>query len=144
MTERTVNKELLGFYLLACIGIALLLPGAYFLTRATMQVLAWQPATGIVADIHYRRAVASGGAEMGYPVVTFRTLAGQEIRIQGLRGYSRVPFATGDTVAVRYDPANPRQAYIVTFFEIFGPGALMTGFGLAFLFGAWLAHPRMT
>jgi hypothetical protein len=143
VSEHAMNKDLWGCVLLACVGLSLLLPGAYFLGKTALQWMHYEATEGVVEEIQYRRATATGGAEMAYPVVRFRTAEGVETTVPSTRGYSRCPFQAGDRVPVRYNPEQPQEAVIATFFEAWGLGAVLLGVGLAFLLGSALSYTRM-
>lgn len=134
-----MDRNLIGVLVFALLGLGLLAPGLYNLVTTARQYCGLETTTGTVVEIRFRPAVKTGGTEMSFPVFRFRARDGGEHTVNAVRAYSRNPFSEGDTVSVRYDPARPDHAVIDTFFEVWGLGALLSGFGAVFLLAAWLA-----
>lgn len=138
-----MNKNLIGSLVFMAMGLALLLPGLYMLLGTARQILGTQTARGMVVEIRHRSAVKSAGTAMAYPLVKFKAGNGLEYAVQTTRGYSgSIPFQEGDEVDVLYDPSNPQEARIGSFFEIWGPATLLTLFGLTFVAAGVAAHGR--
>lgn len=138
-----MDKNLIGALVFALLGLGLLAPGLYSLATTARQYFSLESTSGVVVEIRVRPAVKTGGTEMRSPVVRFTAGDGQEHVVHAARGYSRSPFSEGDTVAVRYDRANPDNAMIDSFFEVWGLGALLSGFGAVCLLAGWLAYQRV-
>lgn len=79
-----------------------------------------------------------------YPVIEFRTQAGEVVRFEGKTGGSEFAYRIGQQVAILYDPQFPQDARIDSWFELWFPpfavillggGALVAGLagcGMAF------------
>lgn len=136
-----MDKNLIGSISMALIGISLLAFGLYFLVTTAKKFLVYEVGEGVVVEIRSRPSASSRGSSLSYPVVSFTARDGREYRTQGARAYSRsIPFSEGDTVKIHYNPANPREVMINTFFEIWGLGSLLSLFGAAFLEAGILAY----
>lgn len=68
-----------------------------------------------------------------YPQVEFTTNRGEAQRFRGGIGSSPPDYAVGDKVEVIYDPAQPREAIIASFGELWLAPLALGGFGLVFL-----------
>lgn len=137
-----MDKHLVGAIVFAALGLCLLAPGLYSLGSTARSYFGLETAAGVVVDVLAGPAVKTGGAERRTPVVRFTTAEGKEVTVKSARAYSAVPFQEGDSVRVRYPRANPEGAMIDTFFEVWGLGALLSGFGAAFLLAGWLLFQR--
>ncbi len=138
-----MDKNTIGALAFAVIGACLLAPGLSILATTAMRYCRMEAAQGTVIEIRVRRAVKTGGTEMSFPVIRYTAKDGTEHTAEAARSYSRNPFPEGDRVQVRYDPAAPGTAMIDTVFEVWGLGALLSGFGAAFLLAGVLALQRL-
>ena len=67
------------------------------------------------------------------PVFSFNSAAGETYTVSSDIGSSPAGFSIGDSVRVRYDPADPRDARIHSLFQTWG-APVLTGFiGVAFI-----------
>lgn len=92
----------------------------YFLLRAsrtTGQVVAHEP---------FERE-ARKPQERFRLVVAFSTPAGDRIRFRSVANYGRPPYAVGETVPVRYDPAQPSRARVDRRIELLAPVVIWLG-----------------
>ena len=67
-------------------------------------------------------------------VVAFSTPSGDRIRFRSISSYGRPPFAVGEAVPVRYDPAQPTRARVNRRFELLAP--VLIWIGAVILIGA--------
>jgi hypothetical protein len=121
---------LLGLFLVAGLGM---LGGAGYLVADTRHDIAvGASAEGVVIDLILSRD--SDGDDTYYPRVRFATPTGESVEFTGSVGSTPAAFDVGEAVAVLYDPADPQDARIDSFFQLwFGP--LILGF-LGFVFTA--------
>ena len=135
---RFVTFLLLGFVVL---GVGLLVASA-FAYRSTRTFLAGAAAAeGTI--VAYAESRDQEGRLSYYPVVSFRAKDGQRVEFQARTGgSSRGPL--GERVAVLYDPRNPHEAAINSFFSLwFAPLLLLAlGLGFAGIGAALLRHLR--
>ncbi len=135
-----MNKATIGGIVLVLIGMSLLGLGVNSLIASARKIFSCEKAEGKVFEIKTRPSVSSKGFELSYPVVRFQAKNQIEYTFNGARAYSgSPPFQEGDKVEVYYNVANPENAIINSFFEIWGLSAVLSGFGLAFLSGGILA-----
>lgn len=88
------------------------------------------PAAGTVIEVHVRGV---GRNAVSFPVFEFRTTEGTLQRAESLMGSGFRGFQVGETVPVRYDPADPSQAEVDTFVVLWGLVLLRVGFAVIFL-----------
>jgi hypothetical protein len=67
-------------------------------------------------------------------VVAFTTPAGERVRFRSVSSYGRPPYAVGESVPVRYDPARPTRARVDRRIEFLAP--VLIWFGGVLLLGA--------
>jgi hypothetical protein len=123
---RFVTLILLGFVVL---GVGLLV-GSAFAYRSTRTFL-----TGAVSAegtiVAYAESRDPDGHLSYYPVVSFRAKDGQRVEFQARTGgHRRGPL--GERVAVLYDPRNPHEAAIHSFFSLWFASLLLLALGLGF------------
>ena len=132
---------LIGVFFL--VGLGMLGGAGYLVVDTRRDIAAGVSADGRVIDLIAERD--SDGDDMYYPRVRFVTAAGEPVEFTGSVGSSPAAFDIGEAVAVLYDPADPGDARIDSFFQLwFGP--LILGF-LGFIFttvggGAVIAFAR--
>ena len=68
------------------------------------------------------------------PVFSFTVADGNTYTVTSKISSSPADFSVGDSVRVRYDPANPTDARIHTFFETWGAAVIFGLVGLIFVF----------
>ncbi|NTV14606.1 MAG: DUF3592 domain-containing protein [Desulfobulbaceae bacterium] len=72
-----------------------------------------------------------------YPVVEFKTANGEKVKFTGSAGNAGGPqLPTGSRVEVLYDPANPSQAWIMSFVQYWLGPAGVTAMGLMGMLGS--------
>jgi hypothetical protein len=129
---------------LLLLGTALVHAG---LTTARDDVAAWRarslPATGTVVALEEQTAYSgSEGRERvtAFPVITFVTREGRTVTYRDPAPNTPVQaFLVGDTVPVRYDPADPSRAGLDTPLTAHAPPVIITVVGgVLALAGAWL------
>ncbi|WP_322822651.1 DUF3592 domain-containing protein [Chloroflexus sp.] len=98
--------------------------------------------TGTVVDL--LKVQRPGETASFYPIVEFRTQAGEVVRFEGSTGVSENTYRIGQQVDILYDPRSPQDARIDSWFELWlpplvvillGGGALVAGLagcGMAF------------
>jgi hypothetical protein len=101
------------------------------------------PAQGEVIGL-VRRKVRVGDPGAYYPIVKFRAANGQEVQFESLFGGMPAIHEVGQSIAVLYDPSDPRKADIFTphsrWTNILAWGAM----GLVFLcMGGFFLLPRL-
>ena len=60
-------------------------------------------------------------------VVSFTTPSSDRIRFRSISSYGRPPYAVGDAVSVRYDPAQPTRARVDRRIELLAPVLIWMG-----------------
>jgi len=93
--------------MLLVLGLAEVAAGSYSLRRRHR--LARAPEPGTIADVerHF-----TGKSDAYFPVLSFRTLDGADMRTLAPQGRLFRPPTIGKPVMVVYDPAKPARAYI--------------------------------
>ena len=87
-------------------------------------------AKGTVVDLAPRSS-RSGGPTYA-PVVRFKTERGETITVYGSLASSPPSYKRGEEVKVRYDPKNPRDISIDSFFELWLLTLVLLGIGTVF------------
>jgi uncharacterized membrane protein len=93
------------------IGLAVLISGIIAAVKQKRKSARGVPATGTVVDL-VRKTFNPGSAGVYCPVVQFTTGAGQLIRFESGFGTMPASHRVGQTIAVRYDLANPQSAEV--------------------------------
>lgn len=118
--------------LFVVVGIALVVRGILAGVKQSRKTRRETAATGTVADV-VKRVFKPGSAGVYCPVVDFSTATGQVVRFQSDVGTMPASHHVGQSVAVRYDPADPEKATLdSTTANWLGPG-IMIVMGLVFL-----------
>jgi len=119
------------------IGLANLAVGCAFLVSALRIYLARkkflataQNATGTVIEI---RKQYFGRNTISIPLLEFPVPENRAHRAESWMGSGFGGFTVGQTVPVRYDPANPSRAEVDTFAVMWGRALLRAGYALFFL-----------
>jgi hypothetical protein len=119
------------------VGVLFAALGAYFTRKQLLLRRNGQRVTGTVTSID-RQWDSGGGADgspggyVYYPVLSFQTLAGQQIETRSGVGASNPHVEAGQQVRVLYDPANPSTAEVDNFYTqsaAFLLGLLCAAFG---------------
>ena len=120
--------------LLLVLGLAEIALGSYGLRRRHGLARAPEPGTIVDVERHF-----TGKSDAYFPVLSFRTLDGADVRALAPQGRLFTPHTIGKPVIVVYDPVKPARAYIES------PGLRYSGIafiliGLSFLILAAVLH----
>lgn len=120
-------------YLPLLLGLACILGASYQLYRSVRLVITGRAAEGVVI----RNEKSTGKSTAYYPVVGFIAADGKTYECTGQSGTYPAEYQTNDPALVHYDPANPADAFIGSFFKMMQGaflsmtlGALFVWFGL--------------
>jgi hypothetical protein len=128
-----VGALLLVGLLFALIGAAVLIGGIVAAARQTRKSARGVEATGTVVDL-VTKVFNPGSPGVYCPIVQFTTASGQPIRFESQFGTMPASHRAGQSIAVRYDPADPQKAEVDSATaNWFVPGCTIA-MGLAFLF----------
>ena len=97
--------------LFVLIGIAVLISGAAAAVKQSRKAARSVAATGTVVDL-VKRVFNPGSAGVYCPVVDFTTATGQPVRFESQFGTMPASYRVGQSIAVRYDPADPQKAEV--------------------------------
>ena len=97
--------------LFVLIGIAVLISGAVGAVKQARKSGRGVAATGTVVDL-VKRVFNPGSAGVYCPVVDFTTASGQPVRFESQFGTMPASHRVGQSIAVRYDPADPQKAEV--------------------------------
>lgn len=143
MPRRLFAVDMLPWGIFALLGTFFVLLGVAFAVPTLQQLASYASATGSVIDY-------SRDGEMAYPVVEFETPDGRQWSFQEGWGSDPPAFRLEQKVDVRYDPANPRRAFINSFVGLWiFPGIFFLVGGVFALIG-WVGvfsvfrHQRMS
>ncbi len=107
----------------AVIGLGLLVGGGYLVYRTQVFLSTAASAPGVVTGLV--RSQDSDGGSTYRPEVRFVASTGDTVDFVGSVGSSPPAYDRGEAVTVRYDPANPHDARLEGFFDLwFAPGLL--------------------
>ena len=93
--------------MLLVLGLAEVAAGSYGLRRRHRLARAPEPGTIVEVERHF-----TGKSDAYFPVVSFRTADGADMRTLVPQGRLFSPQTIGKSVKVVYDPAKPARAYI--------------------------------
>ncbi len=93
--------------MLLVLGLAEVASGSYSLRRRHRLARAPEPGTIVDVERHF-----TGKSDAYFPVLSFRTLDGADMRTLAPQGRLLTPHTIGKPVVVVYDPAKPSRAYI--------------------------------
>ena len=97
--------------LFVLIGIAVLISGAVAAVKQSRKAARGVAATGTVVDL-VKQVFSPGSAGVYCPVVDFTTAAGQPVRFESQFGTMPASHRVGQSIAIRYDPADPQKAEV--------------------------------
>jgi Protein of unknown function (DUF3592) len=106
-----VGAILLIGLLFVLIGLLVLIGGAVTAVKQSRQFAARTAATGKVVGL-VKRVFKPGSAGSYCPVVEFMAANGEAVRFESDFGTMPASHRVGQSIAVRYDPADPTQAEI--------------------------------
>ena len=129
---------LLGFFCLLAVfmiyyGVSQIVKAASFKAKANV-------ATGEVVRNEERRL--RGARYIYHPVVKFTPEGGTEIEFKGHTGSNPPEHKPGDSVRVIYNPANPQEAMIDSFLDLYRTPLIPAGLGV-FLLALFAGLPLM-
>ena len=114
--------------------MAMLALGVYFIVDTIAFVNRYATIEGTVVGVE-RKTVGMEGGPMDFPTVRFVIEGGRSIVFTSNSGESdRWQERIGESVTVRYDQADPTNAKIDSFFQLWGLSAILFGIGGVFLF----------
>lgn len=138
---------LLGF--VAVLGVGLLVGGIFSFVQKQAFLKTAQKTTGLVTDLIQSYTGAPGPASNSngnyvsasrnknlvyYPEVSFTTADGQTIKFQSSTGSNPPAYRRGEKVTILYDPRNPYDASIGSFFQLWFGTIILLGLGVVFTF----------
>ncbi|MEP6913364.1 MAG: DUF3592 domain-containing protein [bacterium] len=97
--------------LFGLIGLAVLIAGVIAAFKQSRKSARGAKATGTVVNL-VSRVFNPGSAGVYCPVVEFTTATGQPVRFESQFGTMPASHHVGQTVAVRYEPAEPQKAEV--------------------------------
>jgi hypothetical protein len=118
------------FWIFLLIGLGLLGGAAFLVVDTRNDIARADKADGTVVALIGERD--SDGDTMYYPRVRFITRSGNPVEFTGSVGSSPAAFDVGEPVAVLYDPAEPEEARIDSFFQLWFAALVLGGIGLVF------------
>ncbi|MBI3724807.1 DUF3592 domain-containing protein [bacterium] len=107
-------------------GLALVLGAVVVFLKGKRDIEQSVAATGSVVELVLRQRVLC-------PVVEFTSPAGGVVRFESPFGTRPASHEVGQAIAIRYDPADPRKAFIDSALATWLVPAIMTGLGLLFI-----------
>jgi hypothetical protein len=132
-------KEIYSFVLL-CLGPCGVVYSIISLFRTRAFLLQSVEVNGeVIRLVHSTDRAGATSYESYAPVFSFKVAGGRTYTVTSKISSSPADFSVGDPVRVRYDPANPEDARIHTFFQTWG-GAITFGvIGIGFFaFGCYM------
>jgi hypothetical protein len=134
-----VGALLLVGVLFVLIGVAVLIAGAVAAVKQSRQSASGMAATGTVVDL-VKRVFNPGSGGVYCPVVEFTTATGQVVRFESEFGTMPATHQVGQSIAVRYEPADPQKADVDSATSrwlvpgcMIGMGVMFLGMGLVFV-----------
>jgi hypothetical protein len=117
---------LFGVLGLVLLGVAV----ALAVSTADFRASALRTGGTVVAVTEHRsHSTSSGRSSSWYPTVTY-TVDGRQYSFESNVGSNPPAYAEGDTVPVAYDPADPADAQIASFWTAYLPTVVFGGIGL--------------
>jgi hypothetical protein len=111
MMRRLFTVASLPFWIFALLGTFFVALGLTFAAPMVVQLFTYERAEGRVIDYTY-------SGDMAYPIVQFTTSDGRRWEFEEDWGSDPPEFKLEQQVDVRYDPANPRSAFINSFINL--------------------------
>ena len=114
-------------------GLALLAFGVISIPGTISLVINSEMTEGTVVGVSQHQQMEGGPTYA--PTVTFVTKDGRSIRFTSNVSSGSWKDRIGESVTVRYDPADPTNARIDSLFQLWGRSIIPIALGLAFIFG---------
>lgn len=103
----------------AVIGFALLGAATWMFLRTRAFIEQAMTTVGVVVElVEETRSGRDGNETYFYPVVRFQPASGDEIQFRSNVGSNPAGYRQGEQVPVLYDPAQPAEARIRSFFQL--------------------------
>ena len=118
--------------LFVLVGLAVLIGGVVTAIKQTRNAARGTAATGTVVDL-VQRVFNPGSAGVYCSVVQFTTALGQPVRLESGFGTMPASHRIGQSIAVRYDPADPQKAEVDSVTSRWLVPGCMIGMGTMFL-----------
>ena len=118
--------------LFVLIGLSVLIGGVVAAVKQSRKAARSTAATGTVVDL-VKRVFNPGSAGVYCPVVQFTTALGQPVRFESEFGTMPASHRVGQSVAVRYDAADPQKAEVDSATSRWLVPGCMIGMGIGFL-----------
>ncbi len=121
------------FLIFAIAGLGLIVGGVYVVRSTRRFVARADQAAGVVIENVWRESSSSRGRSGAYyPRIRFRTRAGRDLEFLSSSGASPASYREGEGVEVLYDPADPSNASINSFWSLWLGAVLLLGLGVIF------------
>jgi hypothetical protein len=125
-------------FIFLAIGVILLAIGA----NITLRAHSFRSRASVASGVVLENVWSSGSRNMSYsPRVEFRTASGRVVHFVSRVSSQPPAFREGESVKVLYDPDDPTNASIDSFFEQWFGSLILGGLGLVFALvgGIWLS-----
>lgn len=130
MLRRLSNPSVFPFWIFALLGTFFTMLGLLFGLPPLLQLGSHARAEGSVVD--YRRS-----GDTAYPIVQFSTPDGRRWEFEDRVGSDPPQFSLEQKVDVRYDPSNPRNAFVNTFVNLWLLPGIFLLVGVVFACIGW-------
>ncbi len=127
-----MRKAQIFYIVFTAIGVILLIVGLVYIGQTLSFLDTCLEARGVVVNLSWR--YDSEGSQLAYSVFQFvdeRT--GEEITVSSTQGRNPPAYSVGQEVFILYDPQNPHNARIKSFWNIWLGPMIVTGLCGAFL-----------
>jgi hypothetical protein len=112
----------------------LMLAGAWLLYQNTTQFIASASrAQGEVIELLRVESSRRNGSDTWRPLVNFKVPSGETIEFAPSSSSSPPAYDKGEVVGVFFDPADPKNARLDGFFDLWGGATIVGGLGAVFL-----------
>lgn len=121
-----------GGVIAIAIGLAILFLGYQWRTWTQQRIETMVTAQGTVVEVVARTRMSDGERKTSfYPIVEFRTAAGDVIRFESSTGSNPPSHRVGETVNIFYNPQTPQDALIDSW-DLWIPSTIVMGVGSVF------------
>jgi len=120
--------------LFSIIGIGLLIASLFIFNHTRNFIKKSSSTTGTVIELLQERSTSSGGSTSYayYPWIRFETEDGRSIVFKSAVGSNPPSYRVGEEVSVLFDPDNPYNAKINSFFSVWLGFIILSGLGVIF------------